>query len=39
VNGYSNREVAAAVGVSERTVGQRIADAMATLRGRLGEIA
>lgn len=36
-HGYSNREVAAALGVSERTVGQRIADALATLRSRLGE--
>jgi RNA polymerase sigma-70 factor, ECF subfamily len=36
-HGYSNREVAAALGVSERTVGQRIADALVLLRGRLGE--
>jgi RNA polymerase sigma factor (sigma-70 family) len=36
-NGYSNREVAAALGVSERTVGKRIADALAALRSRLGE--
>ena len=36
-HGYSNREVAAALGVSERTVGQRISDALAMLRGRLGE--
>jgi RNA polymerase sigma factor (sigma-70 family) len=36
-HGYSNREVAAALGVSERTVGQRISDALGTLRSRLGE--
>ncbi len=36
-HGYSNREVAAALGVSERTVGQRIADALVQLRSRLGE--
>jgi RNA polymerase sigma factor (sigma-70 family) len=36
-HGYSNREVAAALGVSERTVGQRISDALAMLRSRLGE--
>jgi RNA polymerase sigma factor (sigma-70 family) len=34
-HGYSNREIAAALGVSERTVGQRIADALTTLRSRL----
>ncbi len=38
-HGYSNREVAAALGVSERTVGQRISDALAILRIRLGETA
>lgn len=36
-HGYTNREVAASLGVSERTVGQRISDALVTLRGRLGE--
>jgi RNA polymerase sigma factor (sigma-70 family) len=36
-HGYTNREVAAALGVSERTVGQRISDALLSLRGRLGE--
>ena len=36
-HGYSNREVAAALGVSERTVGQRISDALVQLRSRLGE--
>ena len=36
-HGYSNREVAVALGVSERTVGQRISDALATLRSRLAE--
>jgi RNA polymerase sigma factor (sigma-70 family) len=36
-HGYSNREVAAALGVSERTVGQRISDALVMLRRRLGE--
>lgn len=34
-HGYTNREIAAAVGVSERTVGQRIADALAILRRRI----
>jgi RNA polymerase sigma factor (sigma-70 family) len=38
-HGYSNREIAAVLRVSERTVGQRIADALATLRSRLGESA
>ncbi|HVC77463.1 MAG TPA: sigma-70 family RNA polymerase sigma factor [Candidatus Micrarchaeaceae archaeon] len=33
--GYTNREIAAAVGVSERTVGQRIANALAILRQRI----
>lgn len=37
-HGYTNREIAGALGVSERTVGQRIADAMTTLRGRLGDM-
>ena len=35
--GYTNREIAAALGVSERTVGQRIADALAVLRARIDE--
>ncbi len=35
--GYTNREIAAALGVSERTVGQRIADALAALRARIDE--
>ena len=34
-HGYTNREIAAALGVSERTVGQRIADGLTTLRSRL----
>lgn len=34
-HGYTNREIAAALGISERTVGQRIAGALTTLRGRL----
>lgn len=34
-HGYTNREIAAAVGVSERTVGQRIADALRLLRKRI----
>ena len=34
-HGYTNREIAAAVGVSERTVGQRIADGLAVLRKRI----
>ncbi len=37
-HGYSNREIAFALRVSERTVGQRIADGLATLRGRLGDL-
>jgi RNA polymerase sigma-70 factor (ECF subfamily) len=36
-HGYTNREIAGALGVSERTVGQRIADALTTLRARLGD--
>ena len=36
-HGYTNREVAAALGVSERTVGQRLSDALAMLRSRLGD--
>jgi RNA polymerase sigma-70 factor, ECF subfamily len=38
-HGYTNREIAAALGVSERTIGQRIADGLAVLRERvdLGE--
>ncbi len=35
--GYTNREIAAALEVSERTVGQRIADALAALRARIDE--
>jgi RNA polymerase sigma factor (sigma-70 family) len=35
--GYTNREIAASLGVSERTVGQRIADALLLLRGRMDE--
>jgi RNA polymerase sigma factor (sigma-70 family) len=31
-HGYTNREIAAAVGVSERTVGQRIADGLRRMR-------
>lgn len=34
-HGYSNREIATALGVSERTVGQRIADGLAALRRRI----
>jgi RNA polymerase sigma-70 factor (ECF subfamily) len=34
-HGYTNREIAAAVGVSERTVGQRIADGLKKMRERL----
>jgi RNA polymerase sigma factor (sigma-70 family) len=36
-HGYSNREVAAALGVSERTIGQWISDALDALRSRFGE--
>lgn len=38
-HGFSNREIAAALGVSERTVGQRIADGLKRLRAVLGETA
>jgi RNA polymerase sigma-70 factor, ECF subfamily len=34
-HGYTNREIAAALGVSERTVGQRIADGMKRMRALL----
>ena len=34
-HGYTNREIAAALGVSERTIGQRIADGLSALRIRL----
>jgi RNA polymerase sigma factor (sigma-70 family) len=34
-HGYSNREIAAAIGVSERTVGQRIAGGLRKMRERL----
>jgi RNA polymerase sigma-70 factor (ECF subfamily) len=34
-HGYTNREIAAAVGVSERTVGQRLADGLRKMRERL----
>ncbi len=37
-HGYTNREIAAALGISERTVGQRIADASTTLRARLKDL-
>jgi RNA polymerase sigma-70 factor, ECF subfamily len=37
-HGYTNREIAAALGVSERTVGQRVADASKTLRARLKDL-
>ncbi len=37
-HGYTNREIAGALGVSERTVGQRIADAVTTLRARLKDV-
>ena len=36
-HGLTNREIAASLGVSERTVGQRIADGLRTLRSRLGD--
>jgi RNA polymerase sigma factor (sigma-70 family) len=36
-HGYSNREIALALGLSERTIGQRLAAALATLRVSLGE--
>lgn len=34
-HGYTNREIAAALGVSERTVGQRLADGLRKMRERL----
>jgi RNA polymerase sigma factor (sigma-70 family) len=34
-HGYTNREIAAALGVSERTVGQRIADGLRLIRTRI----
>ncbi len=34
-HGYTNREIAQSLGVSERTVGQRIADGLARLRRRI----
>lgn len=36
-HGYNNREIAAALGVSERTVGTRLRQAGERLRGALGE--
>jgi RNA polymerase sigma-70 factor (ECF subfamily) len=38
-HGYNNREIAAALGVSERTVGSRLRQASERLRGVLGETA
>ncbi len=35
-HGYNNREIATALGVSERTVGTRLAQAAERLRGKLG---
>ncbi len=37
-HGYNNREIAAALGVSERTVGTRLKQAAERLRGALGEL-
>jgi RNA polymerase sigma-70 factor (ECF subfamily) len=37
-HGYNNREIAAALGVSERTVGSRLRQASERLRGVLGEM-
>jgi RNA polymerase sigma-70 factor (ECF subfamily) len=37
-HGYTNREIAQALGVSERTIGQRIASGLRTLRSRLGDV-
>jgi RNA polymerase sigma-70 factor (ECF subfamily) len=37
-HGYNNREIAAALGVSERTVGTRLKQAGERLRGALGEL-
>jgi RNA polymerase sigma-70 factor (ECF subfamily) len=37
-HGYNNREIAAALGVSERTVGARLKQAGERLRGALGEL-
>jgi RNA polymerase sigma-70 factor (ECF subfamily) len=38
-HGYNNREIAAALGVSERTIGTRLSQASARLRDLLGESA
>ena len=38
-HGYNNREIAAALGVSERTIGTRLSQAAAALRELLGESA
>lgn len=38
-HGYNNREIAAALGVSERTVGSRLSEAGERLRALLGESA
>jgi RNA polymerase sigma-70 factor (ECF subfamily) len=38
-HGYNNREIAAALGVSERTIGTRLSQASARLRAVLGESA
>jgi RNA polymerase sigma-70 factor (ECF subfamily) len=38
-HGYNNREIAAALGVSERTIGTRLSQAAARLREALGESA
>ena len=36
LHGYSNREMAAILGIPESTVASRLADAKKTLRARLG---
>jgi RNA polymerase sigma-70 factor (ECF subfamily) len=38
LHGYTNREIAAILGIPESTVGTRLADAKKTLRARLGPI-
>ncbi len=38
LHGYTNREIAASLGVPERTIASRLAAARARLRSRLGEI-
>jgi len=38
LHGYTNREIAASLGVPERTIASRLAAARARLQSRLGEV-